>query len=512
MSQEKKTADKDALKAQLWRAGKLRWKLHRGQKEMYDAYRAWREHALAERKAGRALPGLYPRAYLLNCGRRVGKDYLGVLMRIEDAIRNPGARYTYATAYQKDITSIVLPLFFQIIEDCPLDIKPEYKQSFQGIEAGFHFPNGSVILLVGIERNPDGLRGRFSDGCTISECGFVDQLDYVMLSVLWPMFQGRLDADLLLNTTPPEKPGTFYDTSILPDCRDNGRYQKKTIFENPMLSEAERNEFLQAAGGIDSERCRREYLCESVRSDDIVVIPEWRDSFVRDTPKPRFAKGFSVIDPGVRDLCAVVTGYVDFERYKIVFRRCWAKRGANTAEVAEAIKELEADVFKDLQYWNGRGLAANPAHRFSDTEARLILDLSTIHRLHVAPADKDGAEAALNALRVAVKSDTVEVHPDADQLIKHLANATWNKQRTSYERSNVYGHFDLLDAAKYSVRMCSPWLKTNPVPPAGHLHIMGGGSQYDKIWRPGDWKHLGSVTEKLAQILPAGRKKSHTSR
>ncbi len=500
-------------KATLWRAGKLRYKLHSGQKQMYDEYRAWRANALAERTAGRKLPGLYPRSYLLNCGRRVGKDFLGILLRIEDALRKPGGRYTYATAYQKDITSIVLPLFFQITEDCPLDCKPEYKQSYQGIEAGFHFPNGSVILLIGIERNPDGLRGRFSDGCTISECAFVDQLDYVMLSVLLPMFQGRLDADLLLNTTPPENPGTFYQTDIVPDCQDNGRYQEKTIDDNPLLSESEREEFIAAAGGRDSERAQREYFCKFVRSDDVVVLPEWNDTFVRSSPRPRFAQGFTVIDPGVRDLCAVVTGWVDFERAKVVFRGCWAKRGANTDEVAAAIRTLEGELFKDLQFWNGRGLAANPFRRFSDTEARLILDLSTIHKLNVAAADKDGAEAALNAFRVAIKTDRVEVHPDADQLVKHLAHATWNKHRTSYERSNVYGHFDLLDAGKYAWRMCSPWLKTNPVPPAGHLHIMSGKDPGNILWRPQHWRHLSSVTEKLNTILP-GRgkhKKSHTS-
>lgn len=503
-----------AIKAKLWRAGKLRYKLHAGQRDIYDKYRQWKDYALAERQAGRKLPGLYPRIYQMSCSRRLGKDYLGVTLMLEEALRKPGARLTYATSFQKDIASIVIPIFELICEDAPLDVKPVFKQSFQGVESGYYLPNGSVILLVGVERNPDSLRGRYSDGIVWSEAAFSDKLEYAILSVLLPQLQGRLDATIILNSTPPEIPGQWYDTALTPDCQENGRFILKTIDDNPLLSQAERAEFIAAAGGRDSERCRREYYCEVIRSTDVVVLPEFSvEKHVRESPEPKFAIGFTCLDPGVRDLCAVACGYYDFERSKLVFKRCWAKKGANTEEVAAAIRVLEADVFgrnsEKLRFWNGRQMANNPFQRFSDTEARLILDLSTIHKLRVAAADKQDAEAALNALRVALQTDRIEVDPAAKEMISHLQNAVWNQHRTSYARSPVFGHFDMLDVAKYAWRMVSPSFRMNPVPPAGHQAVMAGQNRHNVLWHAGDWSHGSSVFEKLSQILPK-RGKSHS--
>lgn len=516
MAGKKLTAEeKRTAKATLWRAGKLRWKLHASQKEVYDKYRAWEAHALEERTAGRRMPGLFPRIFQFDISRRWGKDFLGLLIRLEDAIRKPGGHFTYATAYAKDIAGIVVPLFHQLVEDCPLDVKPEFKQSFQGTEAGLYFPNGSVVKLIGIDRNPDGLRGRFSDGVTISEGGFVDRLEYAIMSVLMPQLQGRLGATIIVNSTPPEIPGTWYDTHLTADCAAHDRNVLRTIDDNPLLSQVEKDEFIDAAGGRDHDRCKREYFCIRLRSDDLVVLPEFsQDAHVRVYERPRWARGFTVIDPGVRDLCGVITGYYDFERAQMVVKRCWAKRGANTLEVAQAIRELENDVFgpnsAPLQWWNGRALAANPAQRFSDTEARMILDLSTIHQLRVAAADKQDREAALNALRVAIKTNKIVIDPGAKELIAHCTNAVWNQQRTSYARDAVHGHFDLVDCLLYAWRMVSPSFRTNPVPPAGHQAVLRGQNRHNTLWHAGDWSNGTSVFEKLSKILPK-RGRSHSS-
>jgi len=37
-------------------------------------------------------------------------------------------------------------------------------------------------------------------------------------------------------------------------------------------------------------------------------------------------------------------------------------------------------------------------------------------------------------------------------LIFHLKNATWNKNKTDYERSLDGGHYDLIDALAYLIR------------------------------------------------------------
>lgn len=455
---------KDA--ATLWKAGKLRYKLHSGQRELHDHYRAWADSSLKARQAGEMLSGKYPRIYVADCSRRFGKDFWGITERIEDAIQRPGSVLTYATAYAKDISSIVVPLFEQIIQDCPHTFKPVFKASYQGTEAGFYFPNKSVIKLVGIDRNPDGLRGRFSDGITISEAGFVDRLRDAIVSVLLPQLQGRLHATIVLNSTPPKIPGHAYDDLFCPDSIDRGAYFTRTIMDNPMLSDSERTEFVEAAGGLESEDCQREYFCKRIRSQTRVVVPEFDpERHVKAAPPPEYALGFTVIDPGITDICAVQVGYYDFERAKLVIRKDWGKTGANTNEVVRAIRAMEHDVFGQLWYWGGTKFTSNPFLRVSDTDARLIQDLNTIHDLRIGAAEKTGAEAALHSLRNAFQRDDLEIHPDAKMTISHLTNGVWNKTRTSYERSEQYGHFDQIDTCKYMWRHVNKVM--NPHPPRG---------------------------------------------
>jgi hypothetical protein len=486
----------------LWRAGKLKYKLHPGQKQLHDIYRAWRTNALAARQKGEKLAGRYPRVFVADCSRRFGKDYWGVLSRIEDAIQKPDTTYTYATAFQKDITDIVIPIFEKIIEDAPLSIKPVFRGSSQSNPAGYFFPNKSAIKLIGIERNPDGLRGRPSDGITISEAGFVDRLQYTVESVLMPMMQGQLHADLVMNSTPPQIPGHPYDDVFCPDAFDNGRYFMRTIEDNPRLTESEREEFITAAGGRESDTCRREYYCVRIRSTDRVVVPEFDEKVhVQELSVPEYAQAYTIVDPGVRDMCAVSLMYYDFQRCQVVLVNEWAKSGANTDEVVQAIKRLEAESFSNLKFWDGSKFRDNPYQRYSDTEARLILDLNSTHGLKIGAVNKDGAEAALHAMRNAFQSGQLVVHPRCKRTIAHLRDAVWNKARTSYERSQIYGHFDLVDCTKYGWRMIN---KThNPNPPRGIT--LNQAINSDNLWlRDHHKKTRNTVKDNMSAVLPKG--------
>ena len=490
--------------AVLWKNGKLRFLLHAGQRELYDHHTSWEAASLQARQRGHKMPGVYPRVYAVSASRRFGKDWYSVVWALGNAIRRPKSVLTYATALGKDITSIVIPLFEQVTASCPPALKPVFKASYQGTEAGIYLHNGSVIKLVGIDRNPNGLRGRFSDGIVISEAAFVDNLKEAVVSVLLPQLQGRLHASILLNSTPSVIPGHAFEENFLPDAQDHGRFFTRTILDNPLLSESEREEFIAAAGGRESETCRREYFCEIIRSESRVVIPEFDfDKHVKATNRPEFAHGYTCLDPGVRDICAVNTAYYDFERAKLVIDNEWGKPGANTNDVAAGIASIEAQSFATLQWWDGTALRPNPFQRYSDTEARLILDLNSLHKIKIAGADKDGAEAALHSMRNAFQRGLIEVHPRCVQTIKHLQNAVWNKSRTSYERSDVYGHWDFIDSVKYLWRHVNKI--TNPFPPKGFT--LAQNYSMDNLYvRPEHLKTKRRASESIAQALPKSSK------
>lgn len=491
----------------LFRAGRLSWKLHSGQLEVYNKYRAWEKSSLEARKRGEALPGKLPRIFIADCGRRFGKDFLCVLIRCEDALRTGKLILTYATALAKDITEIVIPLVEKIFEDAPDNLRPVLKSGFNGTSAGFHFHNGSVLRLVGIDRSPDSLRGRFSDGFTISECAFVDKLRGIIGTVIMPQLQGRLGATILLNSTPPEVPGHAWDDHFCPDALNRDAYTLKTIYDNPLLTASERDEFIEAAGGVDSENFQREYMCIRIRSATRTVIPEFNVlRHVKESPAPRYAVGYVAVDPAIEDLCAVVVGWWDFARQKLVIRYDWAERNANTAAVAEAVTQLETKAFGagSLTYWGGTAFKNNPMLRVSDTDSRLITDLNSLHGIKIVAADKAGAEAALASLRNAFLRDKIEIHPDARHTIAHVSNAVWNKGRTSFERSENYGHFDAVDACKYLWRHVNQQI--NPNPPRGIEMLSEGAAEDTLFLRTTDLKTTRRVVDVFNDLMPKGWK------
>ena len=440
-------------RALLWRAGRLRYLLHSDQKLVYDKFVAWRQGVMDRRVAKLPLSGKYPRVFIVDCSRRWGKDWFGLTLMIEQALRKKGATLTYATAHQKDIGDIINSpdLFKKIMDDCPRELQGVYKNSYGGQAQGLYFPNGSIIKLVGIDLNPDGLRGRGSDGMCVSEAGFCSDLDKTVESILLPQFLGRDHATLIMNSTPPESGAHAWDTEFVPDAIDRGAYVMRTIWDAPQYSDEEKREHLKIGpDGTIPERQRREFLCERIRESTRVVIPEFNQGLhVREFEVPEYAHAYVAIDPAVKDLCAINFAVWDFENHRLLIQDEWTKRNANTNEVADVIKTKERLHWDNLLYWNGKDLSTNPWLRVSDVDQRLITDLTQLHGIKCAPASKDDEEAARHALRNAFQMGRILIHPRCKATIEHLEGAIWNKARTSYERSDRLGHADHVDALKY---------------------------------------------------------------
>jgi hypothetical protein len=458
-------ASDDELAAALWRAGKLDWKLgrHTDQLSVYEQYRAWEAKTPATDDAGELA-----RVFVLDIARRWGKTTLCLVWKLEDCIRQPGSTHTYGCAYAKDIADIVVPLMEELIADAPADVRPVFRRSQEGESVGYYFPDagparGARLKLVGIDRNPHGLRGRRSDGCVLSEAGYVRHLERVVRDVLYPQMQGRQGARIVLESSAPSDPVTDFDRIFVPDARARGAYVERTIDDNPLLSEAERQEFIRAAGGRGAPTCEREYYGVRVREVGRVVVPEFdRARHVQAVERPKYAHCYVAIDPGMRDLCAVLWAYWDFERAQLVIESDWAERNANTTRVADEIKRREERLWSECQYWTGKDMRANPYIRVSDTDLRLIGDLITEHGLKVIPARKDDKEAALHSLRNAFGADKIVLLPSCERTAEHLEACAWNENRTDYERSELFGHFDLVDALVYLWRHVQRGLNPNP--------------------------------------------------
>jgi hypothetical protein len=481
-------ASTDALVEAAWRAGELSWKLRPHQLRVYEHYRAW-EAAPTTSDADGALELVY----VLQIARRWGKTFLVSLIKIEDCLRNPGSRHTYACAFAKDIGDIVGPLIDDICADAPEDVRPTYHRTSESEAGGFYFPNGSVLKLVGVDKNPRGLRGRASDGFAVSEAGFVKNLAKTVRGVIYPQFQQRPQARLILESSAPEDELHDFDEVFIPDARTRCAFQDLTIDDNETLDPQEKERFIRAAGGLDSPDAQREYYNRRSRNASQVVVPEFDPAkHVAQLEVPAYADCYVSLDPGMRDLLAILWGYWDFEGGRLVIQRDWAERNASTTTVAEAIRLGELELWngeQPVQRWSAtkQQLVANPSMRVSDTDLRLIRDLSTEHGIAVRAADKRvGAKtellsrASVGSLRGAFLRGEIVIHPRCVKLIEHLTAARWNDKRTDYERTERFGHFDLLDALMYMHRAVRRW--KNPFPPDGHAT-----SRTTNFHRPPGW-------------------------
>jgi hypothetical protein len=581
----------EQLRAAMYQAGDLRWKLQSHQLDDYDAFRSWNEERQTPEymRWVAEIGGLFDNMWVDECGRRYGKTVKWLICDVQEGIQRPECRGLIACAQQKSIGGIIVPLTKILFRDAPKGYFPEYRGTRGADHECLYIPaTESVIKLVGLDVHPDATRGQFLDFAHISEAAFVKGLNELVTAVIMPQFRFRPHAWIAMETSTSRTVDCDFNDVFRADAKVRGTYRMHTIRDNHNLTEEEIATEERRSGGKDSHVCRRELYCEEVRDPELMVIPEYDESrHVAESQRPEHAMAIAAMDPGMRDLFALLWGYWDAKRAKLVIERDWCARNTSTAHVADVIRstelelygesselvylpvrgrlddvnpfedksnsrvwltphslakltELEATVrgligaglerdddgqfivFKGkvaveagqradylvfatvkqgcaayaqtdvdmrnsrdtsstgsiarqhsfgihkpsgFNYWDGKAFMSNPATRVSDTDSRLIGDLTTDYNILVGKTYKDDKEAALFSLRNAFRDDKIEIHPRCVNLQTHVRSARWNDQRTDYERTDALGHADLVDAAIYLWRMVQPLRGMDPYPP-----------------------------------------------
>lgn len=427
----------DAKEA-LWRRGELAWKLRPQQLPLYDLI----AHTTARR-------------YFLECARRFGKSFTLMLYSLERGLQNAKWLIRFAAPTSKDLEEIYHPIVDEICGDCPEELRPIWRQQ----KSHYWFPStDSRLYLVGTDHeNYKKLRGKALHLGVMDEVGSMDRAKHICDSILMPQTL-TTGGRIFMASTPAETPG--HDASELADaCAVLGNYAKRTIYEAgypPDVIE----EYARDAGGKQTTVWRREYMCERVTEEARAIVPEFTSecaaAIVREFEVPPYFLPFEAMDVGGDDFTVVLFGYWDFLRAKLCVQDEVVMRlnraGATTDVLAARVKAKEAEL------WGTR-----PVHqRWSDTNIILLNDLVSIHKLDFIPTLKDDKEAQVAEMRVWVKSQRIEIHPRCTTLRRHLANGIWNKARTEYQRTEVDGHYDAIDALIYMVRNTPR--STNPYP------------------------------------------------
>lgn len=422
-------------KANLWHRGELLWKLRPEQRTLKT-----------ELEKPNVQLGVF------NISRRFGKTYTLVTYCIEQAKRSK-QKIRYGTAFLSDLEEFVLPAFYQILEDCPPRERPRYLAS----RKVWIFPNGSEIKLVGIDRNPNGLRGNAINIIVIDEAGFVQNLKHVYVSVIIPATAKQKNIKVVFISTPPESPDHYFVELIgKAQTQGNGYYACLTIDDISDMPPEERKRLLDEVGGEHSTTAQREFFCRLIVDNTRAVCPEFDSAAEKDivvpVKLPQFCKTWIAGDlGGVQDMSVAHLCAYDFERGKVLFlAETTHSNQTPTSTIVAGLRKLEEE--------SPVPLTRRP---HLDGPGQVLTDLRVDYKYLCSLPEKDDFDAGLNVLRVAVLQRKIEIDPSCKQLIMTLQMGMLNKQRTDYIRTESLGHCDAVASAIYAYRHR---LTENPFP------------------------------------------------
>lgn len=390
-------------------------------------------------------------------------------MAIETAIKTPKIHIHFASPFQNQVKEYLIPIFDQIFDDCPEDLRPLWKGN------KYVFKNGSFIKLCGCNnRQYDNLRGNKSDLFFIDEARDVDDLETVVRDIALPQLLSSKNPNkkIVLASTPPTTPDHPFK-KYAERAKAEGAYSYHTIHEG-WYSEKDLEPFIKESGGVDSTTWKREYLAQFVTDEKLQIIPEWKAEFIQEIPKDDYFQFWTVVeslDIGYRDFTAWIMGYYDWKRAQLIIEYEYAIRENDftTEALAKGITDIEDKEYTKLNQTRYRRISDN-------NNLNLLADLSRLHKLAFAPVVKNekrnGKEWMVNQTREAIKSGKIIVHPRCTRLIASLEFGIWKDGHSEFARSAELGHYDFIDTLVYLVAGLLPAIKnTNPIPPLYQLNV-----------------------------------------
>lgn len=450
-------------RARLWHMGILTWKLDITQRAIYDFFH-----------------GNPNSTTTVNASRRLGKSFFLLIIAFEICLKKPGAIVVYVQPKTGMMRKNLRPSVEKIIEDCPLELRPEFKSQ----DNVWEFPNGSKISLAGTDnQNYDKLRGGDADLCIIDEAGFCSDLKHIIDSILGPLItltEGKIILSSTTSTDPDHEFNQYMDTAEI-----EGTLIRKTLLDAieehkkepfPRITERTLEQTLKRYKTREKDQAfRTEYLCEKVFNSTDAVLPEFTLEVQTDTivewPRPIFYDRYTAMDIGFVDLTVVLAAYWDYGNNVLVVEDEFVGNGPDltTPTLGRAIKELEKKV------WANQATKEVPDmyRRVSDNNLRVISDLSVENAIHFIPTEKHEKQFWISTLREMIERRQIIINPRCKTLISHMRGATWDKPRKDFKRHTSGHHYDAVAALLYLSRNID---KTRSPYPAGYRYSQLGKS------------------------------------
>lgn len=409
----------------LWKHGVLSWKLRPEQKKLRDLL----ESAPTD-------------LAVFNVCRRLGKSTTCVTFCVEQAIKRK-QKILYSTAFLTDLESFIQPIFEWCLADCPDYLRPIWRAS----KKQFQFSNGSVIKLIGIDKNPNSLRGNDIDILIVDESAFVKNLGYLYKSVIIPATMKR-KFKLIFPSTPPESPEHFWSSELLQKAKEKNTYVELDIDQISDLPPEERARLLNEVGGEHSPTAQREFFCKILVDATRAIAPSFGSQHVKSF-NPDYINWQMFGDAGgIRDKTVFLEAGYDHATGLVVFKNELVfNAGTPTSEIVAGYIAA---------FGKGKTLTL-------DAPGQLLVDYSSLGLPAALPA-KDDFGAGLLLLNNAFHNNTTVINPDCALLVRTLEGALLTKNRNDYERTDTLGHCDAVAAAIYALRSVDRVTDLRPKP------------------------------------------------
>lgn len=391
------------------------------------------------------------RMSVFHCSRRLGKTHLLCVISIVFALKKSNSQIRYASVTQKALRKMVHPIFKDLFNQIP----EKYRGTWNSQEGAYTFANGSQVHLAGCNGDKsDDLRGTSADLALVDEASFIDDLGYLVDSVLMPQLLTVPGSRLIMASSSPLSPAHEF-CDYIAKARIEKTYHSYTIHQGGYSKDLIQ-EFCLEAGGEKSTTWLREYLNEIIVDSDYAIIPE-AARFTPGTTTTEYREYYrplASMDIGTRDLTVILFGYYDFKRAKLVIEREFIINGPQmtTPLIADGVKKIEEEIGSKLE-----------PYRVADNNNLLLLqDLGYLHGCHFTPTNKDTLEAMVNEMRIWFANGRIEIADSCPVLIESIKFGFWNEQRRDFGRSSTLGHFDAIAALMYLIRNIDQ--TTNPIP------------------------------------------------
>jgi hypothetical protein len=393
--------------------------------------------------------------FVFECGRRFGKTAVMVWLAIAFCMRQPNVNVLYVAPTAKQLRRIVRPHLARYLADCPVSIRPEPRWQDNEIR----FQNGSVIYLSGTEnQNAESLRGIETHLALIDEPGSMADLEYLVEDIISPQTL-TTDGRIILGGTPPPQPAHDFARIYVPRARigNDSVLVQRTVHHAKHIKPETIERLCRKAGGEDSATWRREYLAQDVYDSESSVLPEFdrhKDAIIEARERPPWSFKWVSGDIGFVDLSFWLFAYVDFKHAVVVIEDELVVSGKATSDQVPMLRAKERDLWGPMD---------REPFRYVDASELVRAEFpKTDGGYSVGPADNRDLDATVNALRIGTQRLRYRINPKCRQLIAHCRNATWNKQRTGFERVEGFGHFDGVAALMYLMKHAN--IQMNPYP------------------------------------------------